>query len=76
MKLVLAKILFALQLKSGIIVPSIEFNGKVIYEIPRDGIQYAYKEEVIQYLRTGVFTYDDTLDDKVKPTDYLSTDTK
>lgn len=72
MKLIFAKILFAIQLQSGIIVPSIEFNGKVIYDIPRDSIQYAYKKEIIQYLRTGSFSYDDTLDDSVEVTEQLS----
>ena len=65
MKLILAKLLFAIQIQSGIIVPSIEPDGKTIYAIPRDCIEYAYKPEIIQYLRTGVFSYDDTLEDAV-----------
>ena len=65
MKLILAKLLFAIQIQSGIIIPSIEPDGKTIYAIPRDCIEYAYKEEVVEYLKTGVFSYDDTLDDAV-----------
>jgi hypothetical protein len=73
MKLIFAKLLFAIQLQSGIIVPSNVLDGKTIYAIPRDCIEYAYKQEIVQYLRTGVFTYDDTLDDKVKDTEQTTT---
>jgi hypothetical protein len=76
MKLILAKLLFAIQIQSGIIIPSIEPDGKKIYAIPRDCIEYAYKEEVIEYLRTGTFTYDDTLDDSVNSTEQLTTNNK
>jgi hypothetical protein len=30
-------------------------------------IEYAYKAEIIQYLETGAFTYDETLEDPVDP---------
>jgi hypothetical protein len=28
-------------------------------------IDYAYKQEIYEYIQTGTFEYDDTLDDKV-----------
>jgi hypothetical protein len=65
MYLFIAKIMFILQVHSGIIVPTNDVDGRIIYSIPTVGIEYAYKSEIIQYLETGVFTYDETLDDKV-----------
>jgi len=65
MHLLIAKIMFILQVHSGIIVPTNDVDGRIIYSIPTVGIEYAYKSEIIQYLETGVFTYDETLDDKV-----------
>lgn len=65
MKLIIAKVMFIIRLQSGVIVPSTDPDGKVLYAIPQDSIEYAYKKEIIQYYRTGEFKYDDTLDDKV-----------
>jgi hypothetical protein len=60
-----AKLLFIIKLHTGFIVPSSDVDGRTIYSIPSESIQYAYKSEIIQYLETGIFTYDDTLDDPV-----------
>jgi hypothetical protein len=57
--------MFTLKLYSGVIIPSDDVDGRTIYSIPSAGIEYAYKAEIIQYLETGVFTYDETLDDSV-----------
>jgi hypothetical protein len=65
MNLLIAKLMFVLQIHSGFIVASDDVDGRTIYAIPSAKIEYAYKAEIIQYLETGVFTYDDTLDDKV-----------
>jgi hypothetical protein len=65
MHLLIAKLMFIIQLHSGHIVASSDVDGRTIYSIPSASIEYAYKAEIIQYLETGVFTYDDTLDDKV-----------
>jgi hypothetical protein len=65
MHLVIAKLMFILQLHSGFIVKSDDVDGRTIYSIPSKDIEYAYKAEIIQYLETGTFSYDDTLDDKV-----------
>ena len=65
MNIIIAKLMFILQLHSGFIVKSDDVDGRTIYSIPSKDIEYAYKTEIIQYLETGVFTYDDTLDDKV-----------
>ena len=65
MHLFIAKLMFTLKLYSGVIVPSDDVDGRTIYSIPSAGIEYAYQAEIIQYLETGVFTYDETLDDSV-----------
>lgn len=65
MNLIVVNLMFILKLHSGIIVPSDDVDGRTIYSVPSAGIEYAYKAEIIQYLETGVFTYDETLDDSV-----------
>ena len=65
MNLLIAKLMFVLQIHSGFIVASDDVDGRTIYSIPSKDIEYAYKTEIIQYLETGVFTYDETIDDPV-----------
>jgi hypothetical protein len=65
MHLFIAKLMFTLKLYSGVIVPSDDVDGRTIYSIPSAGIEYAYQAEIVRYLETGVFTYDETLDDSV-----------
>lgn len=67
MNLLIAQLMFTIQLCSGVIVPSDDVDGRTIYSIPSAQIEYAYKAEIIQYLETGVFVYDETIDD---PVDY------
>jgi hypothetical protein len=67
MHLLLAQITFILQLHTGIIIPTDNVDGRTIYSVPSAGIEYAYKAEIIQYLETGVFMYDETIDDPVDP---------
>ena len=65
MQLLIANIMFVLQLHTGIIIPTDDVDGRTIYSVPSAGIEYAYKAEIIQYLETGVFMYDETIDDPV-----------
>ena len=65
MHLFIIKLMFILKLYSGIIIPTDDVDGRTIYSSPSAGIEYAYQAEIIQYLETGVFTYDETLDDPV-----------
>ena len=67
MQLLIANIMFVLQLHTGIIIPTDDVDGRTIYSIPSANIEYAYKAEIIQYLETGTFTYDETIDDPVDP---------
>lgn len=66
MNLLVAKLMFILHLHSGFIVKTDDVDGRTIYSIPSKDIEYAYKSEIIYYMQTGVFTYDETLDDPVK----------
>ena len=66
MNLLVAKLMFILHLHSGFIVATDDVDGRTIYSIPSKDIEYAYKSEIIDFMQTGVFTYDETLDDKVK----------
>jgi hypothetical protein len=59
------KILFLIKLHSGFIIADIDVDGTPLYTIPSIQVEYAYKTEVLRYLKTGVFQYDDTLDDPV-----------
>jgi hypothetical protein len=66
MNIVIAKLMFVLHLHSGFIVKTDDVDGRTIYSIPSKNIEYAYKAEIIDYMQTGVFTYDETLEDPVK----------
>jgi hypothetical protein len=55
--------MFVLQLHSGVIIPSGDVDGRAIYSIPSAGIEYAYKAEIVQYLETGEFSYDEDKQD-------------
>jgi hypothetical protein len=63
MSLLLAHLTFVLQLHTGIIIPTDNVDGRTIYSIPSAGIEYAYKAEIVQYLETGQFDYNEDLND-------------
>ena len=67
MALIIANLMFVLQLHTGVIIPTDDVDGRTIYSVPSAGIEYAYKAEIIQYLETGTFTYDETLEDPIDP---------
>lgn len=58
-----AQLMFTLQLYTGIIIPTDDVDGRTIYSIPSADIEYAYKAEIIRYLETGVFTYNEDKED-------------
>ena len=55
--------MFVLQIHTGVIIPTDDVDGRTIYSVPSAGIEYAYKAEIIQYLETGTFTYDEDKED-------------
>lgn len=59
------QIMFLLYLHTGTITIDTYPDGKIVYSIPSIDITDAYSVEVIRYIKTGVFEYDDTLDDPV-----------
>ena len=63
MQLLIANIMFVLKLHTGIIIPTDDVDGRTIYSVPSAGIEYAYKAEIIQYLETGKFDYNEDLED-------------
>ena len=63
MHLIIANLMFVLQLHSGYIIPTDDVDGRTIYSVPSAGIEYAYKAEIVQYLETGQFDYNEDLED-------------
>jgi hypothetical protein len=63
MHLIIANLMFVLQLHSGYIIPTDDVDGRTIYSVPSAGIEYAYKAEIVQYLETGHFDYNEDLED-------------
>lgn len=63
MHLIVAQLMFILNLHSGIIIPDGDVDGRRTYSIPSANIEYAYKAEILQYLETGQFNYNEDLKD-------------
>lgn len=76
MNLLIVKLMFTLKLYSGVIIPTDDVDGRTIYSMPSAGIEYAYQAEILRYLETGVFTYDETLDDAVSLSEVTKTKIK
>lgn len=62
------EITFQVFLYIGLIIPSGDVDGREIYDLyTRDCefvADYAYKGEVLEYLETGTFEYNEDLSDK------------
>ena len=58
-------LIFRLYMLLGIVKPQDNVDGRTIYTIHTKSthIEYAYKAEIIQYLETGQFEYDEDLID-------------
>jgi len=63
MHLVIANLMFILYINSGAIVPDGDVDGRTTYSIPSAYIEHAYRAEIIQYLETGKFEYNEDLID-------------
>lgn len=55
------KLIFALWLLSGKVKPMDKNDGRTIYTIKSKGIEHAYKSEVIQFIKTKHFEYNEDL---------------
>jgi hypothetical protein len=68
----IAQIIFIWYLITGTVIYQHDVEGRNTYALffP-DGkvVDYAYKAEIIEYIETGTFEYDETLEDKVTDAD-------
>ena len=57
-------LLFNIFLHIGIIIPQSENDGRQTYTLRTEDkvIEHAYKEEIINYIKTGVFVYNEDLE--------------
>ena len=62
----MSKLVFVWWLLNGTITPAGEHEGHKMYTVwfnkTNQVIDYAYKAEVMNYIKTGVFEYDDFLE--------------
>jgi hypothetical protein len=63
----LVKLIFSWYLLTNVITVEIYPDNKKVYHIHSIETYHAYKPEVFNWIKTGEFVYDDTLDDKVIP---------
>ena len=71
----LTKLIFVLYLLTGTVTPQDEHEGRKTYVIfMKDNtcIEHAYKGEVLHWIETGSFQYDETLEDKVTSKDKIA----
>lgn len=63
MHAILAKAIFLFLLQSGEITPTDTIDDRTIYTMPSHCIEYAYEAEIINYIQTGDFEYNEDLED-------------
>ena len=61
MHLIVAQLMFILNLHTGIIIPDGDVDGRRTYSIPSANIEYAYKAEILEYIDSGDFEYNEDL---------------
>jgi len=64
----LTKIIFIWMVATGVVIPAgtEDYNERQTYHLILDEdyvIEYAYEAEILKYIETGVFMYDDFLED-------------
>jgi hypothetical protein len=55
----IAKLVFTWYLLTGVVVPTDNVDGRTIYTMSKAKIEYAYKEELVEYIETGTFEYNE-----------------
>jgi hypothetical protein len=55
----ITKLVFTWYLLTGVVVPTDNVDGKTIYSMPKANIEYAYEEELIEYIETKTFEYNE-----------------
>lgn len=59
--MITSHLMFTLYLWTGIIKPTDKVDGRPIYSMPSAKIEYAYKGELVNYISTGKFIYNEDL---------------
>ena len=62
-KTMIAKLIFTWYLLTGTVQPVDNVDGRTIYAMPDSNIEYAYEAELIEYIETGTFEYNEDLED-------------
>jgi hypothetical protein len=61
--MIIANLLFTLYLHAGIIVPTGNVDDRILYSMPGRDIEYSYKAELVEYIATGTFGYNEDMED-------------
>lgn len=61
--MIIAHLIFTLYLHTGIIVPTDNVDGRTIYSMPGRNIEYSYEAELVEYIATGTFNYNEDVED-------------
>jgi len=56
-------LIFTLYLHTGIIIPTGDVDGRPIYSMPNRNIEYSYEAEIVEYIATGTFNYNEDVED-------------
>lgn len=59
----IAKLIFIWYCFTGTITAVDDVDGRTIYEMPSAQIEYAYEAELVEYIETGTFEYNEDLED-------------
>jgi hypothetical protein len=61
----MSSVIFIWYVITGVIVPTDDVDGRKIYTIETDKgvIEYAYKGEILNYIESGSFVYNEDLED-------------
>ena len=62
-----SQMIFHVMVSIGLLIPSGDVDGRVIYDVYTQDCElvaeYAYKGEVLNYINTGAFSYDEMYED-------------
>ena len=61
--MIIAHLIFTLYLHTGIIIPTGDVDGRPLYSMPNRNIEYSYEAELVEYIATGTFNYNEDVDD-------------
>lgn len=61
----LTKVMFVWYMVTGVIVPQDDVDGRTVYAIKENKftVDYAYRGEIFGWIETGLFVYNEDLED-------------